>query len=153
MPRFDPRLVCLFAASSDLLVVFDNYDANVMIDGVTVQLGLWDTAVREDGDRLVALSYPNTDVHLFVTVLVEPASLTTSKVFFICFSVVSLNSLANCPRYIKQTRDVVPNAHMFLVGLKSDLREDTAVLECVFFGSHEVASLSPPPPLSFLAGS
>ncbi|KAF8603979.1 hypothetical protein BDV93DRAFT_555992 [Ceratobasidium sp. AG-I] len=92
--------------------VFDNYSANVMVDGKTISLGLWDTAGQEDYDRLRPLSYPQTDV------------------FLICFSLVSPPSFENVrTKWWPEISHHAPSTSLVLVGTKLDLREDQATIE------------------------
>eukprot|EP01027_Heterolobosea_sp_BB2_P006787 GEZU01010199.1.p1 GENE.GEZU01010199.1~~GEZU01010199.1.p1 ORF type:complete len:195 (+),score=48.85 GEZU01010199.1:306-890(+) len=87
--------------------VFDNYNANVMVEGRTVGLGLWDTAGQEDYDKLRPLSYPET--HIFI----------------VAFSVVNPSSYENVKsKWWPELQEHAPNVPMLLVGTKTDLRED-----------------------------
>ena len=43
---------------------YDNYTSNVIIDGISVNLAMWDTIGQDDYDRLRPLAYPQTDVFL-----------------------------------------------------------------------------------------
>jgi len=92
--------------------VFDNYTAQVMVDGRVISLGMWDTAGQEDYDRLRPLSYPQTDV------------------FVICFSVVSPPSYENVrSKWWPELRHHSPSTPVILVGTKLDLREDPATID------------------------
>ncbi|CAG5912488.1 unnamed protein product [Menidia menidia] len=128
--------------------VFDNYSANVMVDGKPVNLGLWDTAGQEDYDRLRPLSYPQTvhghcgqpgapppseELHQHPhRPPSQPAMflILSQDVFLICFSLVSPASFENVrAKWYPEVRHHCPNTPIILVGTKLDLRDDKDTIE------------------------
>ncbi|KAF5337697.1 hypothetical protein D9758_017344 [Tetrapyrgos nigripes] len=92
--------------------VFENYVADVEVDGKHVELALWDTAGQEDYDRLRPLSYPD------------------SHVILICFAVDSPDSLDNVQeKWISEVMHFCAGLPIILVGCKKDLRRDPRVIE------------------------
>ena len=57
------------------ITVFENYVADVEVDGKHVELALWDTGGLEDFDRLRPLSYPDSHVILICFDIANPDSL------------------------------------------------------------------------------
>ncbi|KAI9733249.1 MAG: GTP-binding protein Rho1 [Cirrosporium novae-zelandiae] len=92
--------------------VFENYVADVEVDGKHVELALWDTAGQEDYDRLRPLSYPD------------------SHVILICFAIDSPDSLDNVQeKWISEVLHFCSGLPIILVGCKADLRTDPKTRE------------------------
>jgi len=104
--------------------VFDNYNANAIVDGIPVNLGLWDTAGSEEYDTLRPLSYPGTDV------------------FLVCFSLFSPSSFEDVIKKwypeIRQHMDTKPP--IILVGTKMDLRNKPQAIESMRSSGEEPVS-------------
>ncbi|KAI0500909.1 hypothetical protein KFK09_019127 [Dendrobium nobile] len=100
--------------------VFDNFSANVVVDGNSVNLGLWDTAGQEDYNRLRPLSYRGADV------------------FILAFSLISKASYENISKkWIPELRHYAPTVPIILVGTKLGKGEElkrkinaSAYIEC-----------------------
>ncbi|KAF2580178.1 hypothetical protein F2Q68_00003751, partial [Brassica cretica] len=107
----NPNLAKSVGALSDfddyVPTVFDNFSANVVVNGATVNLGLWDTAGQEDYNRLRPLSYRGADV------------------FILAFSLISKASYENVSKkWIPELTHYAPGVPIVLVGTKLDLRDD-----------------------------
>jgi small GTP-binding protein len=86
--------------------IFENYVAEIRLDGKPVQLALWDTAGQEEYERLRPLSY------------------SKSHVILIAFAIDTPDSLDNVTvKWIEEVRSICgPTIPVLLVGCKSDLR-------------------------------
>jgi len=92
--------------------VFDNYEAQIIVEGKEVKFSLWDTAGQEGYARIRTLSYPKTDI------------------FLLCFSVVNPYSHENVKEtWVPELRHHCPNVPIIVVGTKIDLREDPKTIE------------------------
>ncbi|NXX76065.1 RHOF protein, partial [Urocolius indicus] len=91
--------------------VFEKYTASVLVGGKPVKIHLWDTAGQEDYDRLRPLSYSDSDVVI------------------ICFDVTNPISYNNIPtKWYPEVNHFCKGIPVLLVGCKTDLRRDQAVL-------------------------
>ncbi|POY75407.1 putative Small monomeric GTPase [Rhodotorula taiwanensis] len=87
--------------------IFENYVAEIRLDGKAVQLALWDTAGQEEYERLRPLSYSKSHVILIAFALDTPDSLENVSV-----------------KWIEEVRELCgPNIPVLLVGCKRDLRD------------------------------
>ncbi|GAA5855512.1 hypothetical protein JCM9279_006033 [Rhodotorula babjevae] len=88
--------------------IFENYVAEIRLDGKAVQLALWDTAGQEEYERLRPLSYSKSHVILIAFALDTPDSLENVTV-----------------KWIEEVRELCgPSIPVLLIGLKMDLRDE-----------------------------
>ncbi|KAL2895420.1 Rac-like GTP-binding protein 5 [Bienertia sinuspersici] len=122
--------------------VFDNFSANVVVDGNTVNLGLWDTAVFS---LLMSSSFDLQDKYLTILYVtgqedynrLRPLSYRGADVFILAFSLISKASYENvAKKWIPELRHYAPGVPIILVGTKLDLRDDKQ-----FFVDHPGANV------------
>ncbi|XP_005243491.1 rho-related GTP-binding protein RhoD isoform X1 [Falco rusticolus] len=91
--------------------VFEKYTASLQVAGKPVRIHLWDTAGQEDYDRLRPLSYSDANVVL------------------ICFDVTNPSSYDNIlTKWYPEVNHFCKGTPVLLVGCKTDLRQDRAVM-------------------------
>ncbi|KAJ1962912.1 GTP-binding protein Rho1 [Dipsacomyces acuminosporus] len=91
--------------------IFEEWVAELKIDGRAIELALWDTAGQEDYDNV---RYPCYNM---------------ANVIVICFSVDSPDSLENVQeKWIGEVLEYAPGVPVLLVGLKEDLRRDEQII-------------------------
>ena len=128
--------------------VFENYVADVEVDGRKVELALWDTAGQEDYDRLRPLSYPDSHVILVCFSIDNPDSLENvqEKVGVAtadawpacaawpaahptCAKTARLCLCTRSPQWISEVLHFCQGLPIILVGCKKDLRGDPKITE------------------------
>jgi len=107
-------LLCVFAMGEFPKeyepTIFENYVAEIRLDGKPVQLALWDTAGQEEYERLRPLSYSKAHVILIAFAIDTPDSLENVTV-----------------KWIEEVRQICgPFVPVILVGCKADLRPPNA---------------------------
>lgn len=85
--------------------IFDNYAATVILDDKPFHFSLFDTAGKEDYDRLRVISYMNCDV------------------FLVCFSVINRESLESVEsHWVPEIKHFLPKTPFILVATQTDMR-------------------------------
>lgn len=96
-----------FPGDEYIQTIFDNYVAKVAVNNQYIQLNLWDTAGKDDYDRLRPISYPQTDVFIILYSVDSPLSMERVRT-----------------KFVPEIRDYCRNAPFILVASKIDLRGD-----------------------------
>ncbi|KAI6102800.1 P-loop containing nucleoside triphosphate hydrolase protein [Pisolithus sp. B1] len=105
--------------------IFENYVAEIRLDGKPVQLALWDTAGQEEYEfSHIFLYVLVTDLAHTTLQRLRPLSYSKSHVILIAFAIDTPDSLDNVTvKWIEEVRSICgPTIPILLVGCKADLR-------------------------------
>ena len=114
------------------ITVFENYVADVEVDGKHVELALWDTGGLEDFDRLRPLSYPDSHVILICFDIANPDSLDNvlekvrSKIIL---NMLVLIFILRLSQWISEVKHFCQGLPIILVGLQKDRRRDPKTID------------------------
>ncbi|KAL8807234.1 MAG: hypothetical protein Q9200_004748 [Gallowayella weberi] len=104
--NLDQKITSTVRASIKLPTARADQRKDIFVDGVQIELSLWDTAGQEEFDRLRSLSYDDTHT------------------IMLCFSVDSRDSLENVEsKWVGEIAENCQGVKLVLVALKCDLRE------------------------------
>ena len=111
--------------------VFENYVADVEVDGKHVELGLWDTSGMEDYDRLRPLSYPDSHIILICFDISNPDSLDNvlEKVRNKILNTLVLIFILRLLQWISEVNHFFQGLPIILVGLQKDRRRDPKTID------------------------
>lgn len=153
-------LLCVFAIgqfpSQYEPTVFDNYVAEIRLDGKPVQLALWDTAGQEEYEvrektigRILTMLLILTPANHLLQQRLRPLSYASAHVILIAFSIDTPDSLENAQyKWAEEVRRICgPHVPVLLVGCKRDVRDNDRGAGCVT--QEQVSSrpaLRPSPP-------
>ena len=111
--------------------VFENYIADVEVDGKQIELALWDTSGLEDYDRIRALSYPDSHVVLICFDIASPNSLDNvlEKVRIKLLNISVLTLIFRLSQWISEVNHFCQGLPIILVGMKKELRRDPKTID------------------------
>lgn len=105
--------------------VFENYVHDIFVDGIHMELSLWDTAGQEEFDRLRSLSYDDTQA-IMLCFSVSVSSITVAcESYWPRLQVDNRGSLENvASKWVAEIAEHCQGVKIVLCALKCDLREE-----------------------------
>ena len=113
------------------ITIFENYVADIEVDGKHVELALWDTGGDESFDRIRPLAYPDSHVILICFNIANPDSLDNvqEKVRGKLLNTTVLIFIFRLSQWISEVNHFCQGLPIILVGLKKDLRRNPRTID------------------------